>query len=117
MSDIGTICERHGDRAAGWVLQAPLAVLADYHLELRCDCGRTTIPAVKLLIRSFGPQHRLVDLVRRATCKPPCRKHFARAWLCETAYRAAIYGSPPGWSVQLVPLPALNSHAMPEAAE
>lgn len=114
MSDLSKVCERLRDQAASVVLGARLADLQGYHVEFGCACGRTVVPAVKLLIARYGPDRRLADITDRARCRQ-CGARPVRAWLNETHNREFCHGAAPGWSVQLRPFPTPASVA--EAAE
>ena len=110
MSDLGTVCERHGNKAAGWVLQARLADLAAYNIECRCACGQVTKSAVKLIVSRLGGDHRLADFVDRVTCKH-CGRPYGWVYFNETHHREFSHGAPPGWSVQLRPFPTVQIEA------
>lgn len=106
MSDLSKTCERLRDRAAGIVLQARLAHLEGYHVEFRCNCGRSVISPTTMLLKRFGADRRLAEIVGRATCRQ-CGAEPDKAYLNETHNREHCHGGPPGWSVQLVPFPLL----------
>ena len=114
MSDLGTICERRGDKAAGWIMQARLSDLAAYWLEVDCSCsaeGRHLIP-FRLMIARRGGAERLADILPRFKCKR-CHRPPALAYLNETPNRDNPHGSLMGWSVQLIP----RADQLAEAAE
>lgn len=111
MSDLGTVCERCGDRAAGWVMQAHLSDLDGYWLELHCCSGTTLLP-VKLVRQRRGDGERLAEILPRLSCKM-CHSPPRRAWLNETPNRTPCNGAPPGWAVQLIP----RVYQLAEAAE
>jgi hypothetical protein len=104
MSDLSKVCGRLGDGAASYVSGARLIDLAPYWLELHCCHGSTLIP-FRLLAQRRG-QEKLRDTLPRLRCKT-CGKPPATAYLNETHHRTDVHGAPPGWSVQLIPAPAV----------
>ena len=113
MSDLSKVCERLGGQAAAYVQGARLADLEGYWLEVQCCGGMTLIP-LHMLIQRRGRDTRLRDVMAKLACKR-CHRAPRLAYLNETHNRTDIHGAPPGWSVQLIPAPALASYA--EAAE
>ena len=112
MSDLSKVCSRLGDDAAGYVMGARLDDLAGYWLELSC-CGDATFMPCLLLarqrrVRQPGQPDRseqLRDLLPRMRCKQ-CAGSPKTVCLTETPNRQKCHGLSPGWSVQLVPVPA-----------
>ena len=85
-------------------LKARLNELDGCWLDVRCACGRCTKPPIKLMATHLGPGHHLAEIVPRLTCRQ-CGAKPATVHLCETPIREFNHGAPPGWSVQLHPLP------------
>ena len=71
------------------VMQATIADLDGYWLELQCARHGTTMMPVRLIQKRQGGTHRLVDVLARLTCKI-CHRPPAFAWLNETETAASI---------------------------
>ena len=114
MSDLSKTCDRLGNDAAPRVMQATVAELDGYWLELCCAQHGTTLLPGRLIVQRLGGTPRVADVLRRFTCQI-CHRLPAYACLNETPIRTPCMGAPPGWTVQLIPAPASASYA--EAAE
>ena len=91
-------------------MQATIADLDGYWLELQCEQHGTTMVPVHLILQRQGGTHRLVDVLARFTCKI-CHRPPASVWLNETHNRTFNHGALPGWSVLLVPPPLRKAQA------
>lgn len=100
MSDISKTCSRLGDAGADIVMQAGLADLDGYWLELNC-CGAIHLWPLRLLAHRQGGKQPLGVILPRLRCKK-CGGPPAAAYLNEMHNREDCHGSPPGWSVQLI---------------
>lgn len=109
MSDLSKTCSRLGDEAVRQVMQATVAELDGYWLELECSQHGTVMVPIRFIMQRQGGKHRLVDVLSRLTCKI-CGLPPASAWLNETHNRTFNHGALPGWSVQLIP-PPLTRHS------
>ena len=71
-------------------------------LELGCPgCGKTTIVALRMLVRDYG-REQVLDVVKRFRCDK-CGVAPAPVHLCASANRIPLGGGHrPDWAVQLV---------------
>ncbi len=109
ISDLSKVCSRLGDGAGQLVRLARLVDLDGYWLELHC-CANIRLTPLRMLARQKGGQHQLDAVLSRLRCKT-CGAPPARVWLNETPHRTFNHGPPPGWSVQLIPAPAMAQRA------
>ena len=60
MSDLSKVCSRQGDRAAATVMQATVADLDGYWLELQCTRHGTVMLPVRLILACAAERNRKV---------------------------------------------------------
>ena len=73
----------------------------DCTVELRCGCGRSSMPGTRLLAKRHGDQP-VVALVQRMRCKD-CGAKPDKVWLVAEHHRSPQGGPSPDWAVEIRP--------------